>query len=174
MSEEKEQKVKNTPKDIEAEKPEKSEGKKEEKKEKVEREKKEKVERERAPKTGRVIVRNLGFDIGQKHLQSMFSKFGEIVEINIPSKTGNEKLNRGFGFIEYTSKEHAEKAITELNNSQWKGRTITVHFSVPKGSYDHRLDSMVEHTKLDRSAAALPKTLRDEKDAKQEVIDKKK
>ena len=33
---------------------------------------------------------------------------------------------------------------------------------------------MVEHTKLDRKAAAIPKTLREEKEAKQAEIEKKK
>jgi len=80
---------------------------KEEKSKKSSKEKVEKEERIRAPRTGRIIVRNLGFDIGQKHLQSHFQQFGSILEINIPSKSGNEKLNRGFGFIEYNSKDEA-------------------------------------------------------------------
>ena len=64
--------------------------------------------------------------------------------------------------------------MAELNNSKWKGRTITVHFSVPKGSYEHRVESFVEHTKLDKANAVLPKVLREEKQAKQTEIEKKK
>ena len=170
---------KNTPKEGEESKSEKKEKKDtpkdgEEESTKEKREKKEKIERERAPKSGRVIIRNLGFDINQKHLQKLFGKFGEIVEINIPSSSTNEKLNRGFGFVEFSGKEDSEKAISELNNSSWKGRTITVNVSVPKASYEHRLDSKVEHTNMDRANAALPKVLRTEKLASQAEIDKKK
>jgi hypothetical protein len=68
-------------------------------------------------KPGRIIVRNLGFDINEKHLKSFFGKYGEISEINIPSKSGNDKMNRGFAFVEFKSKEVAEKAIATVNNT---------------------------------------------------------
>ena len=42
--------------------------------------------RERAPraKQGKLIVRNLGFDLKEKHLTALFKKYGPIVEINVP------------------------------------------------------------------------------------------
>lgn len=53
---------------------------------------------------GRIIVRNIGFDITEKHLRKDFAKYGAINEINVPLKSGS-KLNRGFAFIEYSNKD---------------------------------------------------------------------
>ena len=44
-----------------------------------------------------------------------FAKYGAIVETNVPVKPENN-LNRGFGFIEFDSKEAAQKAIEGMNN----------------------------------------------------------
>ena len=42
--------------------------------------------RERAPKAkaGKIIVRNLVFDLREKHLTSAFKKYGKIKEVNVP------------------------------------------------------------------------------------------
>lgn len=57
-------------------------------------------------KEGKVIVRNLGFDLRENHLTKEFAKFGKIVSVNVPLKNENN-LNRGFGFIEFDTKEEA-------------------------------------------------------------------
>ena len=88
--------------------------------------------------------------MSQKHLTALFKPYGEIKEINVPAKSGNVSLNRGFAFVEFESKDQAESAITKLNDSKWKGRTITVNHSIPKGSYETKMESIVEHTNLDR------------------------
>lgn len=56
-----------------------------------------------------------------------------------------------------------------MNDKAWKGRTLALEFSVPKGSYEHRVGKVVEHTKLAREDAVLPKVLRDQKKEAQEV-----
>ena len=76
--------------------------------------KKEESEKVKA-RAGRIIVRNLQFDIKESHLNKQFAKFGPIVETNVPVKPENN-LNRGFGFIEFDSKETAQKAIDAMNN----------------------------------------------------------
>lgn len=71
-------------------------------------------------------------------MQKEFGKYGTIVEANVPVKPENN-LNRGFGFIEFDSKESAQKAIDAMHNKKWKGRTLALEFSVPKGSYESRI-----------------------------------
>jgi RNA recognition motif-containing protein len=63
-------------------------------------------ENERLPdvKAGRVIIRNLGFDLREKHLKNLFSKFGEIVNVNVPLNSTDNR-SRGFGFIEFSTKD---------------------------------------------------------------------
>lgn len=65
-------------------------------------------QRERPPpaRQGRIIVRNLVFDMREKHLMKAFSKFGKIDSIDVPLNNTNNQ-NRGFGFIEFSSKGEA-------------------------------------------------------------------
>jgi len=66
------------------------------------------TKRERPPpmKQGRIIVRNLVFDMREKHLEKAFKGFGKIESINVPLNNTNNQ-NRGFGFVEFASKEDA-------------------------------------------------------------------
>ena len=47
-----------------------------------------------------------------------------------------------------------------MNGEKYRGRTITVEFSVPKGSYEKRIDAIVEHTKMERNEAIKPQSVR--------------
>ena len=93
-------------------------------------------------KAGRLIVRNLGFDLREKHLKGLFSKFGEIVNVNVPLKNDNN-LNRGFGFVEFKDKDMAAAAMKEMNGEKFKGREITVEFSMPKLKYDKKIENIM-------------------------------
>jgi len=50
-----------------------------------------------------------------------------------------------------------------MNGAKYKGRNLTVEFSVPKGSYEKRIDSIVEHTHMQRKDAIQPMSLKLEK-----------
>jgi len=91
--------------------------------------------------------------------------------VNVPLNA-EKGVNRGFGFIEFCSKGEAQKAIDTMNNQQWKGRTLALEFSVPKGSYESKIVKIVEHTNLGREDAVLPKVLRDEKRQHQQEKEK--
>lgn len=115
----------------------------------------------------------------EKNLRSYFQRFGKIDEVNVPMKTeGLNTLNRGFAFVEFAEKEIAQKAIDELHNQKWKGRTLALEFSVPKGTYEGKVTNLMENTKMERKDAVLPKNLRDEfkavEDAKAKAEQEKK
>lgn len=66
-------------------------------------------------KEGRIIVRNLPFDLKEPHLHiPFFEKYGKLVSVSIPINNTNN-LNKGFAFLEYGSKAEALKAVEELN-----------------------------------------------------------
>lgn len=50
----------------------------------------------------------------------------------MPLNPNNSKCNRGFAFVEYKNFRSCEKAIKELNQSTYKGRTIVLDFSINK------------------------------------------
>ena len=65
------------------------------------------------------------------------------------------------------------KAVEKMHNHSWKGRTLAVEFSVPKSSYEHKVEVVVKHTGLEKKDAILPKILRDERKEVQAEKDKK-
>jgi RNA recognition motif-containing protein len=94
---------------------------------------------EKQVKEGRIIVRNLPFDLKEAHLKiPFFERYGKLVSINVPVNNANN-LNKGFAFLEYESKAEALKAIEGLNGQQFKGRMIALALSVPKGRYETRV-----------------------------------
>lgn len=74
---------------------------------------------------GSIYISNMTFDATEAHLQEAFSKYGEIVSANI-GRDGRG-LSRGFGFVTFATKEAADRAVDEANDSFWHGRRINVH-----------------------------------------------
>jgi nucleolar protein 4 len=102
----------------------------------------------RKGKKGRVILRNLIVDINERLLRKLLSKFGTILEIQIPVNPENN-LSRGFAFVEFSSQFEAIEAIRELHDTMYKGRKITVNFSVDKRMYNNGGQSEQESKMID-------------------------
>lgn len=83
-------------------------------------------------------------DINEKHLRKLCGSFGEIKEITIP-KHGVKNCGRGFAFVEFTTKNMCLKAIKELNQKLYKGRTIIVDMAVSKDEYKKVEESQEKH-----------------------------
>ena len=62
----------------------------------------------------------------------------------------------GFGFVEFEKREDAFSAITELHGTKYKGRDLTVEFSVSRETYERRLETIVEHTNMERKDVVVP------------------
>lgn len=78
-----------------------------------------------------IFVGNLSFNTNEDELRSAFEAYGQVDRVSILTdrETGR---SRGFGFVEMTSNEDGDKAITALNGSQLGGRTINVNEARPK------------------------------------------
>jgi len=120
-----------------------------------------KPKRERPPpaKAGKIIIRNLGWDLREKHLTGVFKKYGPIESVNVPLNPSNNQ-NRGFGFVEFTNKEDATSAVKEMHNAKYKGRPLTVEFSLPKATYEKKVQSIVENTNMDKANVIKPISVR--------------
>ncbi|MDH4199782.1 MAG: RNA-binding protein [Spirochaetia bacterium] len=78
-----------------------------------------------------IYVGNLSYSITETELRNAFSKFGDIVSINIiTDKFTNQP--KGFAFVEMGSKESGVKAISELNGIELNSREIIVNEAKPK------------------------------------------
>lgn len=78
----------------------------------------------------KVFVGNLPFSVGYEELKELFSPFGEITDSTVVVNKFSGR-SRGFGFVTFAKKESAEKAISEMNDKDVKGRNIKVSHAVP-------------------------------------------
>jgi cold-inducible RNA-binding protein len=78
-----------------------------------------------------IYVGNLPWTTTQDDLYTMFQPFGTVsrAQVIMDRETGR---SRGFGFVEMTSEEEANKAIEGLNNSDYNGRPLTVNIAKPR------------------------------------------
>jgi RNA recognition motif-containing protein len=69
--------------------------------------------------------------VTSQELTDLFSQAGEVVSANIITDRFSGQ-SRGFGFVEMNSEEAAEKAISQFNDSQMKGRSLKVNEAKPR------------------------------------------
>ena len=79
----------------------------------------------------KIYVGNLDYKVTEEDLREVFEKIGEAQSVKIVTDvvTGRSK---GFGFVEMSSNEDAEKAISTLNGTTLMGRPLTVNEARPQ------------------------------------------
>ncbi len=79
----------------------------------------------------KLFVGNLSFSMGEADLRQLFEKNGS-VELATVMRDLDTGRSRGFGFVEMSTDEAAQKAIKELNAYSLDGRNLTVNEARPK------------------------------------------
>lgn len=79
----------------------------------------------------KLYVGNLSFNTTTQDLETMLGKFGTVQSTNIIEERETGR-SRGFGFIEMSSKEEAQNAISTLNGKDVDGRELTVNEAKPR------------------------------------------
>lgn len=79
----------------------------------------------------KLYVGNLPYTAAEQDLQELFEKVGPVESVTVMRDMATGRA-RGFGFVEMGTDEGAQKAITELHESQLGGRTLTVNEARPK------------------------------------------
>ena len=74
--------------------------------------------------TGNIFVKNLGINTRSKDLCGFFSQYGRILSCRV--KYGANNVCRGYGYVQFDSKEAAEKAIGEVQGREFQGRKLEV------------------------------------------------
>jgi RNA recognition motif-containing protein len=79
----------------------------------------------------KLFVGNLSFSLGETELRQLFEQKGGVESATIMRDLDSGR-SRGFGFVEMSTDEAAQKAITELNGFAIEGRNLTVNEARPK------------------------------------------
>ena len=74
----------------------------------------------------RLYVGNIPFKATENDLSELFSQAGEVVAVDLIKDAATGRL-RGFGFVEMSSDEAGEKAISMFNGKQFMERSIVVN-----------------------------------------------
>ncbi|SRR5581483_4882427 len=82
----------------------------------------------------KLYVGNLPYEIGEADLQELFGRAGQVDTISVMRDAATGRA-RGFAFVEMSTAEEAERAISELNESQLGGRSLTVNEARPKPAF---------------------------------------
>jgi RNA recognition motif-containing protein len=80
-----------------------------------------------------IYVGNLSPDVTEEDLDNLFSEYGKVTSIKIV-KDFHTNISKGFGFLELSQNSDAQKAITELNSKQLKGKEIVVNEARPRNN----------------------------------------
>lgn len=83
------------------------------------------------PVSNKIYVGNLPYSVTDANLESNFSEFGSVTsaKVMMDRDTGRSK---GFGFVEMTTTEASQAAITALNGMSVDGRSIIVNLAKPR------------------------------------------
>jgi RNA recognition motif-containing protein len=79
----------------------------------------------------KLYVGNLSYNIRDDDLQQAFAQYGTVnsAKVMMDRDTGRSK---GFGFVEMSSDDEAQKAISALNGTDFEGRNIVVSEARPQ------------------------------------------
>ncbi|KAL8499591.1 hypothetical protein ACS0TY_019539 [Phlomoides rotata] len=107
------------------------------------------------PHGSEVFIGGLSRDISEEDLRELCEPLGEILEIRV-MKNRDTGESKGFAFVAFKTKDEAQRAIEDLHNKEFKGRTLRCSLSetkyrlfignVPKSWTDNEFRRIIEAT----------------------------
>ncbi|MEY4594951.1 MAG: hypothetical protein RIQ47_1361 [Bacteroidota bacterium] len=79
----------------------------------------------------KLFVKNIADDVNEMLLESIFRQYGDVVSTKIVYDRITWE-SKGFGFVEFSKKEEAVKAIEGLNGRELVGKKLIVSEAVEK------------------------------------------
>jgi RNA recognition motif-containing protein len=79
----------------------------------------------------KLYVGNLSYSVTEERLQQHFAQHGSVVSARIITDKFSGR-SKGFGFVEMSSDEEAQRATNALNGTEFEGRNIVVSEARPQ------------------------------------------
>jgi RNA recognition motif-containing protein len=79
----------------------------------------------------KLYVGNIPYDTNEQDLQELFAQAGNVETVTVMRDRDTGRA-RGFAFVEMSSDDDAQNAITKLNDQQFGGRRLTVNEARPQ------------------------------------------
>lgn len=84
-----------------------------------------------------IYVGNLPYSASSESLEEIFGAYGSVVSAKVITDRETQR-SKGFGFVEMSTAEEADKAVKELENAEVDGRKIRVNLALPKEGGNQR------------------------------------
>ena len=78
-----------------------------------------------------IFVGNLSFGATENAIRSMFEAYGSVERVSLVTDRDTGQA-RGFGFVEMSNSQEADRAIAELNGRELDGRALNINEARPK------------------------------------------
>ncbi len=78
----------------------------------------------------KLYVGNLKYEITSQQLEELFAQAGQVVSATVITDKYSGR-SKGFGFVEMSSDEEAQKAVEMLNGQEYEGRKLIVNEARP-------------------------------------------
>ncbi|KAH9886534.1 polyadenylate binding protein [Xylariomycetidae sp. FL2044] len=96
-----------------------------------------------------VYVKNISGDVTDDEFRELFEKFGDVTSSSLARD--NEGKSRGFGFVNFTTHEHASKAVQDLNGKDLKGQDLYVGRAQKKHEREEELRKSYEAARQEKA-----------------------
>lgn len=78
-----------------------------------------------------LYVGNIPFNLREEELQNVFAQYGEVSSVKIIKDKFTGK-SKGFAFVEMSSAEAGNNAVSQVNGMEVKGRQLKVNEAKPR------------------------------------------
>jgi cold-inducible RNA-binding protein len=87
--------------------------------------------KEKETMTKKIYVGNLAYTVTEDDLNDAFGKIGEVQSVKIIKDVATGR-SKGFGFVEMSTEQDADKAISTLNGTMFMDRALNVSEARPQ------------------------------------------
>ncbi|XP_063171945.1 probable RNA-binding protein 19 [Candoia aspera] len=94
----------------------------------------------------KILVRNIPFQATAKEIRELFSTFGELKTVRLPKKMFGTGAHRGFGFVDFLTKQDAKKAFNALcHSTHLYGRRLVLEWADSEETVEALRRKTAEH-----------------------------
>uniref|UniRef100_A0A8D3EA98 Probable RNA-binding protein 19 n=1 Tax=Scophthalmus maximus TaxID=52904 RepID=A0A8D3EA98_SCOMX len=94
----------------------------------------------------KILVRNVPFQASVREIRELFCTFGELKTVRLPKKAAGSGKHRGFGFIDFLTKQDAKRAFAALcHSTHLYGRRLVLEWADAEETVETLRRKTAEH-----------------------------